>query len=332
MKERLLPYLVCPGCRSPLELSGVLKTEGSEIMEGRLACSACPLSFPISGGVPRILSGKDYRLKEETKRRFAFSWKKFSTIYEDPKDFLDWIHPKTADFFKDKVTLDAGCGSGQHAVFASRFGAREVVAFDLSPVVDVAFGHARLRDNVHVIQADMYRLPLKADFDFIYCIGVLQHLPDTASGFGRLCRLLRPGGWLSVWVYGHEGAGFIRRVVDPLRKAVMSRLPPPVILALSFLLTAALFFLAKVVYGPLSSFRPTRAVVRRLPLGDYISYMSRFDFTYLFNSVFDQLIAPITQYFREADVRGWYLKNGLKDIALSRRNNISWRATGRNPG
>lgn len=332
MKESLLKYLVCPDCRTPLALSAVLKSEGKEIMEGTLGCPACAVSFPVSGGVPRILAGHDYRFKEETKNRFAFSWKKFSDIYEDPKDFLDWIHPKTRDFFKGRVVLDAGCGSGQHAVFASEFGAREVVAFDLSPAVDVAFRHSRTKDNVHVVQADMYRLPFKSDYDFLYCIGVLQHLPDTQEGFRRLRGLLKPGGWMSVWVYGYEGAWFIRRIVDPMRKVVMSRLPLPAILSLSFLLTAVLFFLAKVIYGPLSRFRPTRELSRRLPLGEYLSYMSSFDFTYLFNCVFDQLIAPITQYFKAQEVRGWFESAGLKNIGLYRRNNISWRATGRDPG
>ncbi|MGB8953157.1 MAG: methyltransferase domain-containing protein [Candidatus Aminicenantales bacterium] len=331
MKRDLLKYIVCPGCRTPMKLSSVEKTEGAEILESSLSCPSCGISFPVRRGVPRLLIRSDLHLQEETKKNFAFSWEKFSEIYDDPKDFLDWIYPKTRDFFKGKIVLDAGCGSGKHAVFASEFGAKEVIAFDLSPSVDVAFKHSRSRDNVHVIQADIYNLPLREDCDFIYCIGVLQHLPDTEQGFLKLRRHLKPAGWISVWVYGYEGTGFIRQFIDPIRRAVTTRLPLMLTFSLSFLLTAVFYFLAKVIYGPLAKFKRTKVLSKKLPLGDYISYVSQFNFSYLFNVVFDQLIAPITQYFRQEEVRSWFKKADLEKIRLFRRNNMSWRATGQNP-
>ena len=134
-----------------------------------------------------------------------------------------------AEFFEGKRVLDAGCGTGRHAYLAARFGAREVVAVDLSGAVDAARVNLEALDNVHVVQGDLLRLPLRpADrgggFDLIYSIGVLHHLPDPHAGFRSLLPYLRPGGTIAVWLYGYENNGFVRHAVEPLRR-VTTKLP-----------------------------------------------------------------------------------------------------------
>jgi SAM-dependent methyltransferase len=49
----------------------------------------------------------------------------------------------------------------------------------------------------------------ESSFDFIYSIGVLHHTPDTRAAFGRLPRLLKPGGQLAVWVYSTKLRMFV---------------------------------------------------------------------------------------------------------------------------
>ena len=56
--------------------------------------------------------------------------------------------------------------------------ARDIVAVDLSEAVDLAFAATRGIENAHVIQADIYHLPLRAVFDYAFSVGVLHHLPD----------------------------------------------------------------------------------------------------------------------------------------------------------
>jgi len=330
MKRKLLSFLVCPECGASVDLGDVRSESGPEILEATLVCASGAHSFPVVRGIPRLLVGFQDKLRVQTQKNFAFSWRKFGEIYSDPRDFLDWLAPKTRDFFADKTVLDAGCGAGQHAAYAAAFGAKDVVAFDLSPAVEVAFEHARRFPNVHVVQADMYRLPFKDDFDFVYCIGVLQHIPDTPKGFARLARLIRKNGWISVWVYGYEGNAFVRRVIDPIRK-VASRMPLPAVYALSAVPASVFYLLAKLIYRPLNAFPETRRLAAALPMNSYLDYMARFNPYYVFNSVFDQLIAPITQYFRREQVREWFREADLTDIALTQRNGMSWRATGRRP-
>jgi SAM-dependent methyltransferase len=101
--------------------------------------------------------------------------------------------------------LDVGCGMGRFADVAASCGAK-VVAVDLSAAVDAAAVNLARHQDVAVIQADVFDLPLRPEsFDLIYSIGVLHHTPDTRAAFEQLPRLLRPGGEIAIWVYSREG-------------------------------------------------------------------------------------------------------------------------------
>jgi uncharacterized protein len=54
VKADLLEILRCPVCRSELSLTST-RTEGDEILEGRLTCSACRVDYPIADGIPDLL-------------------------------------------------------------------------------------------------------------------------------------------------------------------------------------------------------------------------------------------------------------------------------------
>jgi len=200
----------------------------------------------------------------------------------------------------------------------------------LSPAVEVAKENVRGWPQVQVIQADIYHLPLRTGFDYVYCIGVLQHLPEPERGFLNLAQLLQRGGWLSIWVYGYEGTAAVRYFVDPLRR-LTSRLPLSLIYGLSFLPTAVLFLLARGLRrAQKNPFKEaSHSWTKKIPLAEYLSYMSQFNFTYLHNSIFDQLIAPITKYFRRQEVESWFKKAGMSDVLITSRNEMSWRGLGR---
>lgn len=329
MKESLLSILACPSCRGELRISEAKLVEG-EIEEGKLKCSSCGRTYPVSGRIPRFVPKAHYRLFRETWRNFGFSWRRFARIYSDPRDFLDWIKPVRPDFFLGKRVLDAGCGQGMHARFAAEFGARQVVAFDLSPAVEVARQNVEGYPEVHVVQADIYYLPFRPGFDYVYCIGVLQHLPDPLKAFLNLAYLLDEGGCLSIWVYGYEGTEVVRYLVDPVRR-VTSRLPLPLIYAGTLWPTAMIYILSRIIagVGNRKVNEMTGRLLRKIPLAAYLSYMAQFNFTYLHNSIFDQLIAPITRYFRKEEVEAWFRSAGMKEVNVISRNEMSWRGFGR---
>ena len=101
---------------------------------------------------------------------------------------------------RGKRVLDAGCGGGRYSATAARWGGR-VVAMDLSRAVEKALQVAGSL-GVSCVRGDLLRPPFrKESFDLIFSIGVMHHTPDTRRAFLEAARLLKPGGWLALWVY-----------------------------------------------------------------------------------------------------------------------------------
>ena len=101
-----------------------------------------------------------------------------------------------SDFAPERV-LEYGCGVGRLLIPAARH-ARCVVGVDLSPSMLAearrnckAFGAT----EVQLVEPDHLNRT-EADFDFIYSIAVLQHIPRRAGEqiIGNLAGLLRRGG------------------------------------------------------------------------------------------------------------------------------------------
>jgi 2-polyprenyl-3-methyl-5-hydroxy-6-metoxy-1,4-benzoquinol methylase len=120
--------------------------------------------------------------------------------------------------------LDAGCGSGNHAVRLARRGFR-VRAVDFSDaalpracqrVVDEGLEH-----SVTVERQDLLGVSFcDAAFDHVLCWGVLMHVPEVAGAISELTRVLRPAGCLVVSetnVFSLEAA----------LEAISHRLSPP---------------------------------------------------------------------------------------------------------
>jgi SAM-dependent methyltransferase len=328
MKKRLLEDLVCPVSSDPLRLEPA--SEVHDIDSGELVCAGCDRRWPIRNGVPRLVPPDLEEQQRKTSSAFGWQWQHFSELHpEFEAQFLDWIHPITPDFFRDKRVLDAGCGTGRHAYLAASYGAQEVVALDLSEAVVAARANLTRFENVHVVQGDLLRPPFRSaaeggGFDLVYSIGVLHHLPDPNEGFRTLVRYLRPGGTVAIWVYGYEGNGFVRNVVEPLRR-ISTRIRPAVLRALAWPLALGFHGVAKGVYRPLHG----TALGRKLPLREYLSSVADFSFRQNYGIVFDQLAAPTAAYIKGPELAQWFAETGLEDVHISHRHGNSWRGQGR---
>ncbi|MBI4497990.1 MAG: methyltransferase domain-containing protein [Chloroflexi bacterium] len=333
MKIHLLDYLVCPECKGSLRCHPQEGREG-EVETGALHCTGCAAEFPIVRGIPRFVRGALSADKARTADAFGWEWQEFSELHDSwetyEQQFLDWIAPLTPDFFREKVVLDAGCGMGRFSAAAVRFGAREVIAIDLSDAVESARRTTAALPNVHVVQADIYHLPFARPFDFAFSIGVLHHLPDPEGGFQALVRHLKDGGSIFGWVYGRENNGWLVYVGNPLRERVFSRLPRPILYGLSFLVTAGLHPLLKLLYRPADG-GPVRPLASRLPYRGYLTWLAQFGFRHNHHVVFDHMVAPTAFYLRREEFAAWFQRAGLEDVQLSWRNQNSWRGLGRRP-
>lgn len=331
MKLSLLEHLACPSCYGRLDLA-TTASRGAEVMEGDLRCRGCGATYPVNRGVPRFVGPARTEESVRTASAFGWEWRAFSRIDDHhERQFLDWIAPAGPEAFRGRVVLEGGCGKGRHTRLASRYGAAAVIGVDLSEAVDVAFDNTRDQEAAHIVQADLLRLPLRpGSCDYAFSVGVLHHLPDPSAGFMALAGKVRPGGALSVWVYGAENNAWIAKIVSPLRVRLTSRLPPRVLHAISFLVAVPLWL------GLVTAYRPARrarlAWMRRiLPYDSYMAYISGFPFREIHHIVHDHLAAPVAHYLRREVVERWYRSVGARDVAIGWHNRNSWRGYGMLP-
>ncbi len=327
MRHRALAFLACPQCAQSLELDAAA-VQGDEILSGHLGCPSCRARFPIVDGVPRFAPAALAGEAQRTVERFGEQWTEFdfhSDEYEE--QFLAWIAPNDRATFVDRVVLDGGCGKGRHTRLAARFGAREVLAVDLSSAVDAAYANTRALPNVHVIQADLFKLPIAAGVvDLAFSIGVVHHTPDPREAFMRLVRVLKPGGRIIVWVYGRENNEWIVRIVDPIRKAVTSRLPHRWLFHLAKIPAAALYVASHGVYRPLSR-PPFQAIGQRLFYQSYINALGALPFRDVHLIVHDHLGPAIAAYIPGEEFERWFGDAGLSEVVIGWHNRNSWRGT-----
>ena len=331
MKPSLLEHLACPSCHGRLDLAAAV-SQGAEVMEGDLRCRKCRAAYAVRRGVPRFVESARTEESARTASAFGWEWRTFSRIDDHhEQQFLDWIAPAGREAFHGRVVLEGGCGKGRHTRLASRYGAAAVIGVDLSEAVDVAFDNTRDEPTVHIVQADLLRLPLRpASCDYAFSVGVLHHLPDPSAGFQALAEAVRPGGGVSVWVYGAENNAWIANIVSPLRVKLTSRMPPRLLYALSFAVALPLWLALAVAYRPAR--RDGLSWMRRfLFYYPYLGYISGFPFREIHHIVHDHLAAPVAHYLRREVVEQWYRNVGARDAMIVWHNRNSWRGYGLMP-
>jgi SAM-dependent methyltransferase len=225
--------------------------------------------------------------------------------------------------------LVGGCGKGRHTQLAARWGAREVIGVDLSAAVESAFAATRNLPNVHIVQADIYQLPVAPVFDYAFSVGVLHHLPDPRSGFVSLASKVKPGGHISAWVYGAENNEWITRWINPLRERLTSRINPRLLLHFSKVPAALMFAATKLIYGPLNRSPRTASLAQHLFYNDYLKAIAGFGWREQHTIVFDHLVAPTAFYVSRAEFAEWWPEIGARDVAITWHNSNSWRGFGR---
>lgn len=317
MKESLLKHLACPACSGELGLEDAELGEG-EIARGALRCAGCGLAWPIEQGVPNFVPAGDRADVVQTTSGFARNWDAFNDVILDRETlndelFRDWIAPVDPQTFKGKLVLEPGCGMGRWLRVAATYGPRTLIGVDYSPVAYTAQRNVRELRNVHVIRADILRLPLKQRIESAYCLGVVHHTPEPARTFDALVDVLAPGGQINVWVYGKEGNGWIMRWVNPIRLRLTSKLPHRLLAVISKALALPLYLAAAAAVK-----------VPRLPYGEYLRYLRRYPFHYMSHIVYDHLVPEIAHYISREELEDWGRKRSL-EFSISGRNGNSWR-------
>jgi SAM-dependent methyltransferase len=331
MKERLLDLLACPTCGGDILLAGATKYDGKEIIEGVLTCKKCTREYKVVRGIPRFADlGKIEEDKAETAENFGWQWTHFTQSDERyAEQLLGWLQPVKPEFFTGKTVLEGGCGNGRHTKLAAEWGARDVIGIDLGDGVESAFALTRSLPNAHIIQCDIYKLPLKKVFDYAFSVGVLHHTPDPKGAFLSLASKVKKGGHISAWIYGAENNGWITKFVDPVRTGFTSQISQPVLYQLAKLPALSLFLATKLIYRPANAI--AKPVARHLFYNEYLNHLGSFGWLEHYNIVFDHLVAPTAFYIPRQEFETWWQEIGAESVEITWHNQNSWCGFGQIP-
>ena len=110
-----------------------------------------------------------------------------------------------------KRVLDAGCGTGEKALFCAMHGA-DADAFDISAAsIGISRESAkRLNLEVNYSVDSFEKFSSIKKYDLILCIGSLHHTGDAQANFMRMAALLAPGGRIVLGLYNLYGRLFCR--------------------------------------------------------------------------------------------------------------------------
>lgn len=123
---------------------------------------------------------------EDIQFTFGAEWSKYPHILaEHKREFLLNFDLIDLNSLKDSRVCDLGCGIGRWSFFLYDK-CRELILVDFSEAIFIARENLRKANNAVFIMGDLTDLPLKEKFaDFLFCIGVLHHLPVNALEIAR---------------------------------------------------------------------------------------------------------------------------------------------------
>jgi len=316
--------------------------DNRKIKEGALFCK-CNLWYPIIKGIPRMLiedmrylisknhgdflkkyshklpklvvSGKD-KLQESTGR-------KHSLVKPPPPEFknwdgsqLLWVEPLTPEFYKGKVILDAGCRMGTRTYFAGKWGAKLVIGVDIGESVETAFEVNYEMDNIFIIQADIFNIPTEKIFDFIYCMGVLHHMPRQKEAFRKLLVKTKQGGAMLIWVYRYEQ--YTDRNILVFLRHFTIHVNTGLLYLMSKVYTS-IFFIRIKIYN-------RKYKTKKIQPNPFLKFLSPFRFDEIHKYVFNQLAPPIAKYYRKEELEELFTEKAVKSYQLYNTWNQGWKA------
>jgi SAM-dependent methyltransferase len=249
--------------------------------------------------------------------RFGYEWDAYAEILpEYEEQFRRWtVHLAPQDWW-GRAFLDVGCGMGRNSFWVMSYGAHEGVAVDIDErSLDAARRNLAAFPGVEVMRASAYDLAFADRFDIAFSVGVIHHLEDPARALQKMVSAVKPGGRVLIWVYGRDGTRWVISLLDPLRRALFSRLPIALVHHLSLYPTALLWLALRLGWRPIEYFR----------------LLARFRFAHLRSIVFDQMLPRIAHYWPREKVGELMTDAGLRDIRIAPVNEMSWSAIGTRP-
>ena len=158
------------------------------------------IKFPIINNIVRFINLQN---NIEYSKMWGEQWRKFSKTQLDSytnkqlsKNRLEFILGGQLDLMSNKAILEVGSGAGRFTEIIAKY-ARELHTMDSSKAIDINQDNNNKFSNIHFYQADLFNIPFNDEgFDYVICLGVIQHTPNSEEAIKSLWKMVKPNGIL----------------------------------------------------------------------------------------------------------------------------------------
>lgn len=226
----------------------------------------------------------------QTRASFDFQWKALPEGHamlsnpewraNVPKQICEFAD-LPAEWFRGKTVMDAGCGQGRWTYGFGKLGVARCTSVDQSD-----HGLARTAEigkefgpGFQVLKRDLRQdLGLPQEYDMVWCFGVLHHTGNTYAGFQNLAKLVKPGGYLFIMIYGEPRPEYPED------------------------------------YGYYHEMFTMRSRLRNVPFDEKVSTIERTYGKELLHGYFDAISPDINDLYRWDELVSWYVDAGFGEI------------------
>jgi 2-polyprenyl-3-methyl-5-hydroxy-6-metoxy-1,4-benzoquinol methylase len=244
MKKAWVKYLCDPVDKTELTVCSVSKIVKGDIVSGRLKSKSGNF-YKIENGVPILLTKKTQKVSSV--ESFDYEWNEFDFDYGRKGWLEDIVIPLIGNknYFKNKIIVDAGAGSGRQSYWMAQSGAKFIFCLELSNAARTIIKKVtkKYKNKIFIIQADISYLPInlkKINIDLVYCVNVIQHTKSPGRTLRELSKLMRRKSEMMFNIYLTKGRNITLKVVN-LTRGFTKLIPKEVLKYLSLFIALAMY-------------------------------------------------------------------------------------------
>ena len=299
-------YLINPFTQKPLQQDAAGLLDNGDVV------------FPYKNGAYRLVADDNYT------QNFGYQWNKFAATQIDREQKNTQLSYNRffavtgweKENLQDKNILEVGSGAGRFSQIVLDHTKANLYSIDYSNAVEANFkNNAHHKDRFHLFQASVYELPFaKAQFDKVFCFGVIQHTPDVQKTVQSLINMAKPGAQVIVDFYCVNGwwtklqAKYIFRPVT--KKWSNEKLLNKIEKNIDWMIRATTFFNKIGIGRFVNRFIPVCDISGTLPQG--LSAQEIREWSIL--DTFDMFSPQYDQPQKISTVKKWFQQNGMEQV------------------
>jgi ubiquinone/menaquinone biosynthesis C-methylase UbiE len=278
------------------------------------------IELPNSKRIKSFITDLEYNIDKETVQSFGEEWLKFHSFTKEEintagSQYFDIVDETILN--TNTAVLDLGCGSGRWTKYIANK-VKLVEAIDPSSAVFSASKLNELEENVRITQASVSNIPFNDEtFDFVICLGVLHHIPNTQQALFDVIKKIKNGGSILLYLYYNlDNRGTIYKLLfrfSSIFRIPISKLPrkfkKSICDAIAILVYMPLVLLTRIFLF----FFGQKAWIKKIPL----SYYSDKSFNIIRNDALDRFGTPLEQRFSKKEIEEMLIQSGFVNIKFS---------------